>query len=212
MPSTRFAPPARGNGFTLIELTVVLAVIVTLALILTPSIANFINDANTARSRSDTQTLGAAVVQFYKDTGVFPQWSASQNGGAGTPANKVDLLISPGNVPASAQQTLWITGKSDTVTNQLIANAPGYSVRTATSGFGWNGPYLPGIGADAWGNRYMVNVGLLDATTGQQAAGGGVKSAVWVLSAGPNGTIETLYTQPMTTAIIGGDDIYFRIQ
>jgi prepilin-type N-terminal cleavage/methylation domain-containing protein len=213
MCSKRRAPNARGTqGFTLIELTVVLAVIVTLALILTPSIANFLNDANTARSRSDTQTIGGAVVQFYKDTGVFPQWSASQNGGVGTPANKVDLLISPGNVPASAQQTLWITGKSDTITNQLIANAPGYSVRTATSGFGWNGPYLPGIGADAWGNRYMVSVGLLDATTGQQAAGGGIKNAVWVISAGPNGTIETLYSQPMTTAIAGGDDIYFRVQ
>ncbi|MCK7491853.1 MAG: type II secretion system GspH family protein [Comamonadaceae bacterium] len=37
------------TGFTLIELTVVLAVIVTLALILTPSIANSINEARVAR-------------------------------------------------------------------------------------------------------------------------------------------------------------------
>src|SRR5919202_1279955 len=52
-------------GFTLIELTVVLAVIVTLALILTPSVTNFINDSRVARARTDTQTIAAAVVQFY---------------------------------------------------------------------------------------------------------------------------------------------------
>ena len=34
----------RDGGFTLIELTVVLAVIVTLALVLTPSIINYITD------------------------------------------------------------------------------------------------------------------------------------------------------------------------
>ena len=56
-------------GFTLIELTVVLAVLVTLALVLTPSITNFINDSRVARTRSDTQTLATAVIQFYKDNG-----------------------------------------------------------------------------------------------------------------------------------------------
>ena len=41
------------RGFTLIELTVVLAVLVTLALVLTPSITNFINDSRVARARTD---------------------------------------------------------------------------------------------------------------------------------------------------------------
>lgn len=201
------------HGFTLIELTVVLAVIVTLALILTPAITNFINDARTSRTRNDVQTIASAVTQFYKDTGFFPRWSVSNNGGAGLAANKVDLLVSPGNVPASAQQTLWITGTSDTLTNQLQANTPGYTMRTATSQFGWSGPYLSSdFGADAWGNRYMVNVGLLDATTGTQTSTGAAKSAVWVISAGSNGTIETIYAQPATTAVTGGDDIPFRLQ
>ena len=201
------------GGFTLIELTVVLAVIVTLALILTPSITNFINDSRVARSQTDVQTVAASITQFYKDNGFFPQWSAANAGGPGTAANKVDLIISPGNVPAVASANTWTTGTTDTINNQLISNTPGYTMKTATATFGWNGPYLSSaIGADAWNNRYAVNVGLIDTTQGTQTAGGATKSAVWVISAGPNGTIETAYTQPATTATPGGDDIFVRVQ
>jgi hypothetical protein len=87
-------------GFTLIELTVVLAVIVTLALILTPSIANSINEARVARARNDCQTIASGMYQFYRDTGFFPVWRVSQNGGAGTPSNRLQVLVSQGNVPS----------------------------------------------------------------------------------------------------------------
>lgn len=201
------------DGFTLIELTVVLAVIVTLALILTPSITNFINDSRVARARADTQTIAAAIVQFSKDNGFFPQWPAAVNGGPGTAANKVDLLITDGNVPTAAAATTWTTGTTDTLTDQLMTNAPAYTTRTASATFGWNGPYLSSVlGADAWNNRYMVNIGLIDMTQGTQTSGGALKSAVWVISAGANGQIETAYTQPLTTATISGDDIGVRLQ
>lgn len=204
----------RGSGgFTLIELTVVLAVLVTLALVLTPSITNFINDSRLARTRTDAQTMAAAVAQFYKDNGFFPQWSAANAGGPGLPANKVDLLVSDGNTPTVAAPNTWTTGTSDTITAQLLANAPSYTLKNATSAYGWNGPYLSSaVGADAWNNRYMINVGLIDTTQGTQAAGGGTKSAVWVISAGANGAIETAYTQPITTAVLTGDDIAVRVQ
>ena len=201
------------NGFTLIELTVVLAVIVTLALILTPSITNFITDSRVARARNDTQTIGAAIVQFYKDDGFFPQWTTALSGGPGTAANKVDLLISPGNVPLVGTANTWTTGTTDTLARQLLNNAPAYTVKTATSQYGWNGPYLTSdIGADPWNNRYMANVGLIDTAQGVQTSGGATKNAVWVITAGPNGTIDTSYTQPVTTALIIGDDIGTRIQ
>ncbi len=201
------------NGFTLIELTVVLAVIVTLALILTPSITNFINDSRVARARNDTQTIAGAVVQFYKDNGFFPQWTAAVSGGAGTVANKVDLLISSGNVPTVSSANTWTTGTTDTLAHQVMNNTPVYTVKTATSQFGWNGPYLSSdIGADAWNNRYMVNVGLIDTNQGIQTQSGGTKDAVWVISAGPNGQIETTFTQLATSAASGGDDIGVRIQ
>jgi prepilin-type N-terminal cleavage/methylation domain-containing protein len=205
--------PHTARGFTLIELTVVLAVLVTLALVLTPSITNFINDSRVARARTDTQTVAAAVIQFYKDNGFFPQWAASNAGGPGTAADRRDLLVSPGNVPTDAATSVWTTGTTDSLANQLMGNTPAYTVKTATNAYGWNGPYLSsGIGADSWNNRYMVNVGLIDTTVGTQTSGGAIKSAVWVISAGANGQIETAYSQPITTAVPGGDDIGVRVQ
>jgi prepilin-type N-terminal cleavage/methylation domain-containing protein len=205
--------PDGAAGFTLIELTVVLAVIVTLALILTPSISNFINDSRVARSRNDTQTVAAAVAQFYKDTGFFPQWSAGINGGPGAAASNVDLLVSPGNVPAVAAPNTWTTGTTDQLGGQLLSNTANFTMRNATANFGWNGPYLSSaLGSDAWNNRYEVNVGLIDTTLGVQTTAGATKSSVWVISAGPNGQLETAYTQPITSAVLGGDDIGVRVQ
>jgi type II secretory pathway pseudopilin PulG len=197
----------------LIELTVVLAVIVTLALILTPSIANFINDSRKVRAQSDVQKIGAAVVQFYRDTGFFPQWATSVTGGPGLPQAGFQILMSGGNAPLEEQPTLWTTGVAGMLTDQLLVNAPGYAVRTATSQFGWNGPYLSSeLRSDPWGNRYLVNIGLIDTSSGVMTMSGRPKAAVWVLSAGPNGTVETPFSQPVTTAFPGGDDIALRIQ
>lgn len=203
----------RTAGFTLIELTVVLAVIVTLALVLTPSVINFINDSRVARARSDTQIITAAIIQFFRDTGFYPQWSLASNGGPGTAQNKVDLLVSPGNVPSVAQANLWTTGTTDQLADQLVTNAPGYTARTATSTSGWNGPYLSNtINADPWNNRYAVNIGLIDPSVGVQGQGGATKNAVWALSAGSDGVMDTAYSQAITVAAQGGDDIVFRLQ
>ncbi len=216
-------PRSRGLvGFTLIELTVVLAVIVTLALVLTPSIANFLNDSRTARARTDCQTIAAAVVEFYKDSGFFPQWSRATDGGPGTFDAQLDLLVTAGNAPRVeatggltevGQVGGWVSGRIGAASDQLVSNAAGYALRTAVSPFGWNGPYVSsGLGSDPWNNRYIINIGMIAVGQGAMTAGGVVKSAVWVLSAGPNGTIETAYSQPITTAVLGGDDIGQRIQ
>jgi len=201
-------------GFTLIELTVVLAVIVTMALILTPSIANSINEARAARARNDCQTIAAGVYQFYRDTGFFPVWRISQNGGAGAPADRLQLLVSQGNVPVEDVASLWTTGVAGTLSDQLVTNAPGYALRTPASQFGWNGPYFSSqLMADPWGNRYAVNVALVDLSPGAATATGQPKMAVWVLSAGPNGIVETPFAQSILRAVRpGGDDIGTRVQ
>jgi type II secretory pathway pseudopilin PulG len=198
----------------LIELTVVLAVLVTLALILTPSIANIISDSRSTRARSDCQTIAAAIVQFYRDTGFFPQWATALAGGPGPPDIRLQLLVTPGRTPFEEQISQWTQGASDLMADQLLANAPGYTMRSTTSQFGWNGPYLSSeLGSDPWGNRYAVNIGLIDTSPGVQTTAGRPKSAVWVLSAGPNGTIETPFVQSTIAATVPvGDDIGFRIQ
>ena len=212
--SGRQAITARSHhGFTLIELTVVLAVIVTLALVLTPSIASFVNDSRSARARSDCQTILSAIVQFYQDNGFFPSWKLAQAGGPGLAQNRVQLLVSPGSIPQEDQPGLWTTGIAGLLTEQLMNNVPGYSLRTPTSQFGWNGPYLSSeIIADPWGNRYVVNIDLIDTSASAIGRGGMVKAAVWVLSAGPNRTIDTPFGQSILTAVLGNDDIGYRLQ
>jgi prepilin-type N-terminal cleavage/methylation domain-containing protein len=199
------------HGFTLMELTVVLGVIVTLALVLMPSIGNFINDSRSARARRDCQTIASAIVQFYRDNGFFPSWKLAQKGDPGLPQNRVQLLVSPGNVALEDQPSLWTTGVVGLLSEQLMTDVPGYSRRAPTSQFGWNGPYLSsGISADPWGNRYIVNIDLINASaTGN---GGGVKAAVWVLSAGHNGIIETPFGQSILSAALVNDDIGVRLQ
>jgi prepilin-type N-terminal cleavage/methylation domain-containing protein len=208
------------HGFTLIELTVVLAVIVTLALVLTPSVANFINDSRVARAQNDCQTIAMAILEFYKDNGFPPQWTIAQDGGPGPASSRLDILISPGNPPridpgagALGGMSLgaWLNGRVGLLRDQLISNIPAYALRTPTSQFGWNGPYLSSaLGPDPWGNRYIVNIGQIDA---MQASGlGSTKFAVWVISAGPNGIIETMPNRPFTNAPLGGDDIGQRLQ
>ena len=211
LSTTRHSRHSR--GFTLIELTVVLAVIVTLALVLTPSIMNFINDSRLSRARSDVAALQSAITQFYRDTGFMPLWATAVSGGPGTAANKVDLLVSAGNIPTTATANTWTNGTNDRFEDQLVTNAPGYTMRSATSNFGWNGPYISNtINADPWNNRYTTNIKLVDPGPGVQDAAGNVKSAVFVLSAGPNGAIDTAHTQPVTTAAQAGDDVAVRLQ
>jgi prepilin-type N-terminal cleavage/methylation domain-containing protein len=212
-PTRRAIGGRHQRGFTLIELTVVLAVIVTLALILTPSVTGFISESRQARARTDCQMIAGAVVQFYRDTGFFPQWALSQAGGPGTPPQRLMVLVTPGTAPLEDPPSLWTTGAAGLLSDQVMTNAPGYTMRTVTSQMGWNGPYLTSeLRSDPWGNRYLVNIGLVETSAGVMNQAGQMKAAVWVLSAGPNRMIETPFTQPVTLAVSGGDDIAFRIQ
>lgn len=69
--------------------------------------------------------------------------------------------------------------------------------------------------ADPWGNRYLVNIGArgydspltLTLSPLRVERESERSSAVWVLSAGPNGIIETPFSAPASSAVLGGDDI-----
>ena len=201
-------------AFTLVELTVVLAVILALALVLAPSIASSINEARVARARNDCRAVAGALYQFYRDTGFFPLWRTAPAKDAGLPPDRLELLVSGGSIPFEDVPTLWTTGTAGALADQLITNAPGYAVRSSSALFGWNGPYvLSEIPGDPWGNRYAVNVALIDLTPGVVTASGETKMAVWVLSAGPNGIIETPFAASILMAAQpGGDDIGTRVQ
>ena len=99
-----------------------------------------------------------------------------------------DLLGGPGNAPDAPGLRQWVDGR--------VGNLSGYVSQPLRS--------------DPWGNRYLVNTGVLQ--TGDADEASFEPGAVWVLSAGPNGLVETPYAAPAVSAALGGDDIGARIE
>jgi prepilin-type N-terminal cleavage/methylation domain-containing protein len=180
-------PVAARGGFTLIEIVIVIAVIAILAGIATPSIVKNIRDSRIARAKSGTKEIAATLVSFYKDTGHWPTTDGT---------NAVTFLQTDTSaMPAADTGVSGWSGTADSFADQLIDNAPAYG----TDGeFAWRGPYQTGFGNDPWDKAFVCNVGNLSA---------GSTTPVYVLSAGPDGILQT-----SAGALLTGDDIGFRLQ
>ena len=189
------------KGFTLIEVVVILAVIGILAAVLTPMLTSYIDDARQTRAESDVKAIGAAISAFNKDMRTWPIWAS----GTATKAtdDKYDVLYSEAGDDAAVAsgKTFDTSTNGDSLEDQLLTNDPGYPTSGKRK---WRGPYLESINGDPWGNKYYVNVKYLQ--PGQSGY------AVFVLSAGPNGTIDTDAEQTVTGFTAGGDDIVYRIK
>lgn len=204
------------QGFTLMEIVVVLAVIAILGALLTPLILTYVEDGRRQQALNDTQMIATAIAAFLKDTGVPPYKNTTSTTKVALKevADFDCLKSSLGQLPLDDGTTTWATAKclggsanSDTIENQLIVNTPGGSTTKSytTSGkFAWRGPYLPTVNADPWGAAYLVNIGKADPS---------VAKAVIAISAGANGKLETSADQATTTSITpGGDDILARVK
>ncbi|MGA6993828.1 MAG: prepilin-type N-terminal cleavage/methylation domain-containing protein [Candidatus Deferrimicrobiaceae bacterium] len=186
------------RGFTLIEVVVVVAVIAILAAILTPFITKYIDDSKVAKSRNETQVIGAAVVNAMKDLGRWPDRRTATADYLG--------LYTGSTAPNAAlfgSATGWAAAggnRWNQLDTHLVTNSHGYP---ATGETRWNGPYATTLPQDPWGRAYVMN--------SQEFTSTAVPSPpVWVLSAGKNGVVETNIAAAVTTP--GGDDIAFRIQ
>jgi prepilin-type N-terminal cleavage/methylation domain-containing protein len=210
------------QGFTLLEIIVVLAVIGALAAMLAPVVFRYIDDAKKAQAQNDVTAIASAVQQMYKDTG---RWAFYKTGTAklaytsGTDAALLTSNVLCTGIPAvetcdttapndSTSGTKWALSSafSDSLTDQLISNTPAY----ATTGVrAWKGPYLDRIpGLDPWGRSYLLNIANADPT-----AEGATQKWVVAISAGPNGNLETDPTLAGTTnPSATGDDIVARVK
>ncbi len=224
----------RDKGFTLIEVIVVIAVIAILAAILAPQIAKHIKDAKISKARADVNTIAAAIGDFYKDTGRWPTSNDGTNGTSKTNDGLYVLFSNQGQHAAThgGGTDEWVTwsnaaGRGDTFRNQLVLNHIGGSATTQyptkpgappglslTDVQGWNGPYLKTVPADPWGHKYYCNVLAL-----YYGRGSYIYDQCWIISSGPNGTIETPVGSPLgnpqtgeinsvpISVADGGDDI-----
>ncbi len=160
-------------GFTLVEVIVVAAILAILAGILVPMIFNQIDEAKLARALGDTKSIANAVLVFRKDTS---QWPDKGVGCAAT----VTLLTGQGNLPTN----LNLMGFDATVSLPFdeVLSQDSNGCWPLAGNVGWKGPYLPATTADPWGNSYIAGA------SGFRNEG---TSIVLILSAGPNGQIDT---------------------
>lgn len=217
---------AADRGFTLMEVIVVLAVAAALAAAMAPLAFRYLDDAKKTQAQNDANRIAEAIGKFLQDVALPPyknntSSTKSQKKEPGPPADFDCLYSLLGNDYSIATDATtgdsWTSGAGvqcqagsstrDTIENHLISNTPGGASANAyvtTGKIAWKGPYVPSIPADPWGNKYLVNIGKADP---------GVSKAVWVISAGPNGNLETAADASATSSISpSGDDIIARVK
>jgi len=241
------------RGFTLVEVTIILLVLVLLSTIMLPQLGNYNRLARFVVVSEDLGAICSAMKKMLDETMENAFW--------GDPQSKtvpIGLLFTDGKIPGvsaavvAADVTAANWGKplnlgvgdslnpqvttdfpaqvtppsgtflADNFVNHLQMNDPlggggeQYSDLTNFSlewwAMGWHGPYFNKFMPDPWGNRYQSNVFAL-----HSYAGNIYTSAVIVLSAGPNGVVDTrfdLYYKSITKGgvpgsgySLGGDDM-----
>src|SRR5947208_1221873 len=94
----RVVDSSADRGFTMLEMVIVLAIIGTLAAILTPMVTNYVDQSRVAKAQSDARTIGEAISRFEKDVGRYPMFTTGTGLLQDSSANIVTLR-SPGNLP-----------------------------------------------------------------------------------------------------------------
>ena len=197
------ATDKRMLGFTLIEMVIVLVLISILAAILTPIFETYLDRARYEEAKADVENIGAAMIEYNCDTRMWPIYPLLQDIPDGPVYN---LLAGPGNQPAVASTIPdWapILASSTTTTSLDGMLNTNYFLSPTNGEIAWKGPYLQ-LGPDPWGNSYYVTAANLSPESIYTA---------YIISAGPNQMIETLFYQyRQNPLVVGGDDIVFRLR
>ena len=167
-----------------------------LALVFAPTVTIFAAAQKRDVAARDVSRLADAMSRFYEDVG---RWPVEGDVEPSVGDDEVRCLGSrDGSWPALAD---GVTGwgewtPRDTFENHLAKNRPlglpsfGYPTDLDRS---WRGPYVDEVGADPWGRKYVANV-----WNAHDDRGG----PLWVLSAGPNGRVDT---RPSSRTVAGDD-------
>ncbi len=199
-----------GDGFTLPEVTAVVAIAGTLAAIIVPVALDQIENGRIARAKQDIDTINQALSAFFRDTGEWPDRTdvnspdgihVLRSGGVNATFDLFDDNPTTGVKDPKVGDTNWATfadaGRVDSLVNHLTLDNPGGLTDIPNTNYrnadvNWNGPYMPPISNDPWGRNYLV---FARAFTATEVNGSDVY--VWIISGGPNETLETDVTSPI---------------
>jgi hypothetical protein len=130
-------------------------------------------NADRGQAMRDTVEIAEALHKYQADTGFHP------TGDRGT--QQAQILIGPGRRPDFGD-----------FRDRNALRLRSFLISGDAGGFDWRGPYVVELRPDPWGNAYFANV-----------AGYHVeKERIWVISAGPNGRLET---HPWLRDVAGDD-------
>lgn len=178
------------QGFTLVEVMVVAAIIAVLAGILVPMIFKEVDEAKIARANADCKSIATALQVFRKDTGKWPTTDPSNNNTVAA-----SVLNTKGVVPTDGGNAQPWDMSTPVGMDMLLRSTPNTGLVPDYPN--WKGPYMTTFDADPWGNAYVINANGF--------ANGG---KVWVMSAGKDGVINT----SLDMDSLGNDDIGIRVQ
>ena len=197
------------RGFSALEVVAVLGIIATLIAIVVPNVSAFMRESKVTRAEVDLRSIGQALMRFKQDLGRWPIFTDPEESASGGP--DVRVLVGPGENPEPGDSG-WIlpmmggvrdaSNQVDTLEGQLVKNLSRYP--TSFVALPWQGPYLQGPKEDPWNHSYLVNVEFLWSANFHSTR------SVMVLSAGPNGRVETPFDTPTGSAL--GDDIVYKIK
>ncbi len=84
-------------GFTLIEIVVAVAIIGIFAAVISPMVFRHLEDAKITKAQSETETIGTAILSYYKDVNKWPLTNTNGPGG-----NTIDRIMSSATIATGA--------------------------------------------------------------------------------------------------------------
>jgi type II secretory pathway pseudopilin PulG len=207
-------------GYTLVEVTAVVAITATLGAVVVPIAIDKTTEGKLAAARADSQSIGNAITSFFTDVGYMPGDPSTGVAGTGTvyfsgssgnvavPPRTTAVSNWPSVVATTLATTITVNGVTgiDFLDNHLVNDNPFSQAATAgyvSKNLNWKGPYSESFNKrDPWGNSYLVYVAAMyGGTTGAS------KTYGWIVSAGPNGQLET---ETRSSKLVG-DDIGYAL-
>lgn len=216
--------PAGSAGFSLIEIIVVVAAIVLISAAIAPQFFSWIDQGKAARAQGDANAISAAMSRFFQDTTRWPGQVEILKSDSlirflivGDPGASIFPVSSVTTGIGSATCSSGLSGVTPSVTAFAVATpSPSNSLNVIDfllrppSGAdypNWHGPYLSvNLSSDPWGRPYLINViPLFCGETVTAAAPGGALGFGWILSGGPNRTVQTRFTDMQV--VTDADDV-----